>query len=163
MTIVSNPFATTVPVSTPPALSSPSGGVERATSVERFETALLSATDPASTSTETRGILDAGKAQTRAAETQIAIGFGSPVEGATPPVASQERHGDMILDGLSYLRDTFDRQTERVGGITSMPISGTEKLIATQVEIVKFTLLMDVTSKLTGKSTQTFDTLMKGQ
>lgn len=76
---------------------------------------------------------------------------------------AEDNRGDLILDGLSHLRSAFDDQVARVGNISSQSMSGTENLIATQVEIVKFSLLMDVTSKLTGKSTQTFDTLMKGQ
>ncbi|KZM47400.1 EscI/YscI/HrpB family type III secretion system inner rod protein [Labrenzia sp. OB1] len=76
---------------------------------------------------------------------------------------SRSQDGDLILSGLSALRDVFDKQTAAVNDATSSSLGGTEKLIATQMEIVKFSLLMDVTSKLTGKSTQTFDTLMKGQ
>jgi type III secretion system YscI/HrpB-like protein len=36
-------------------------------------------------------------------------------------------------------------------------------LLAVQMEVVNFSMLVDVTSKLTGKSTQAFDTLLKGQ
>jgi type III secretion system YscI/HrpB-like protein len=36
-------------------------------------------------------------------------------------------------------------------------------LMSMQMEVVNYTLMVDVTSKLTGKSTQSFDTLMKGQ
>lgn len=84
-------------------------------------------------------------------------------ENGTVVDISRNQEGDMILDGLSALRDIFDSQTAAVANISSGSLSGTEQLIATQLEIVKFSLLMDVTSKLTGKSTQTFDTLMKGQ
>ncbi|QFT33945.1 Type III secretion needle MxiH like protein [Labrenzia sp. THAF82] len=74
-----------------------------------------------------------------------------------------DNKGDVILDGLSRLRSAFDGQADRVVDASSSSVSGTEKLIDAQMEIVKYSLLMDVTSKLVGKSTQTFDTLMKGQ
>ncbi|MEP3665288.1 MAG: EscI/YscI/HrpB family type III secretion system inner rod protein, partial [Roseibium sp.] len=85
------------------------------------------------------------------------------VQGTEAASSVHDSRGDTILDGLSRLRSTFDDQTARLGNISSQSMSGTEMLIATQVEVVKYSLLMDVTSKLTGKSTQTFDTLMKGQ
>lgn len=81
----------------------------------------------------------------------------------SPAVEADDNKGDVILDGLSRLRSAFDGQADKVVDVSSSSVSGTEKLIDTQMEIVKYSLLMDVTSKLVGKSTQTFDTLMKGQ
>jgi len=112
---------------------------------------------------KTYGQMDA---EARAVEKERALRgleLDRPVQATNAENAVQDSRGDMILDGLSRLRNTFDEQTANINGITSQPMGTTEKLIATQVEIVKYSLLMDVTSKLTGKSTQTFDTLMKGQ
>lgn len=70
--------------------------------------------------------------------------------------------GDSILGGLERLRGVFDAQAARVESVAGVQGS-TGALIAAQFEVVQYTLLVDVTSKLTGKATQSFDTLMKGQ
>ncbi|MBU2534441.1 MAG: type III secretion system inner rod subunit SctI [Alphaproteobacteria bacterium] len=69
--------------------------------------------------------------------------------------------GDAILGGLSRLREAFDIQQSRLGQMADAS-TGSE-LIAVQLEVVQYSMLVDVTSKLTGKATQSFDTLMKGQ
>lgn len=76
--------------------------------------------------------------------------------------------GQGIIDGLSRLRGVFDAQENAITGIAPADTAGTRltntsELINLQLEVVKYSMLMDVTSKLAGKSTQTFDTLMKGQ
>ena len=76
--------------------------------------------------------------------------------------------GQGIIDGLSRLRGVFDAQENAITGIAPSDAAGTRltntsELINLQLEVVKYSMLMDVTSKLAGKSTQTFDTLMKGQ
>jgi type III secretion system YscI/HrpB-like protein len=71
--------------------------------------------------------------------------------------------GDMILDGLQKLRGAFDARQARVAEIMESKELDAATLLSMQMEVVNYTLLVDVTSKLTGKSTQSFDTLMKGQ
>ena len=39
----------------------------------------------------------------------------------------------------------------------------TNALLAMQMEVAQYTILVDVSSKLTGKAAQSLDTLMKGQ
>ncbi|MEP2388210.1 type III secretion system inner rod subunit SctI [Hyphomonas sp.] len=104
---------------------------------------------------ETYGDLSVEAAEARAAALEVGQ--------VSPAVEGDDNKGDVILDGLSRLRSAFDGQADKVVDVSSSSVSGTEKLIDTQMEIVKYSLLMDVTSKLVGKSTQTFDTLMKGQ
>jgi type III secretion system YscI/HrpB-like protein len=72
--------------------------------------------------------------------------------------------GDLILDGLRKLRGTFDTRHSKVAELmrTTSNVDAS-MLMAMQVEVANYTLTVDVTSKLTGKSTQSFDTLMKGQ
>ena len=72
-------------------------------------------------------------------------------------------HGDTILNGLQKLRGVFDKHESIVSRLMSSSVVDTRTLMAVQMEVANFTLLVDVTSKLTGKSTQAFDTLMKGQ
>lgn len=74
-----------------------------------------------------------------------------------------DTRGDTILNGLSQLRSAFDSHADRLTALSSSDATSTEQLIAVQVELAKFSLLIDVTSKLAGKSAQAFDTLMKGQ
>ena len=71
--------------------------------------------------------------------------------------------GDTIIDGVSKLREVFDNQEKAITDIGQSQLAQSEKLINLQLEVVKYSMLMDVTSKLTGKSTQAFDTLLKGQ
>ncbi|MEI2384488.1 hypothetical protein [Breoghania sp. JC706] len=78
-------------------------------------------------------------------------------------IRATDGQGDAILDGLSRLRGAFDAQTGRLTDTSGAWMTREGQLFAVQVEIIKYSLLIDVTSKLTGKSTQTFDTLMKGQ
>jgi type III secretion system YscI/HrpB-like protein len=69
--------------------------------------------------------------------------------------------GDTILNGFSKLREIFDVEQAKLAGIGYT--DSASGLIAAQLEVVKYSMLVDVTSKLTGKATQSFDTLMKGQ
>ena len=71
--------------------------------------------------------------------------------------------GDLILGGLKKLRGMFDAQNTSITEMINRPMGDSKSLLAMQVEVVKYSLLIDVASKLTGKSTQSFDTLMKGQ
>ena len=91
-------------------------------------------------------------------------GLGLGAEAATG-VASAEGStgGQSILDGLSRIRGAFDEQlagvNEKVMG-SSMDVTS---MMAVHADVVKYSLLVDVSSKLAGKSTQAVDTLMKGQ
>ncbi len=85
---------------------------------------------------------------------------GLDLPGAAAPKSEE---GDMILDGLSRLRGVFDKEIGEVNRIMESPMVDMKTMLAVQVEVVNFSLLVDVTSKLTGKTTQSFDTLMKGQ
>lgn len=71
--------------------------------------------------------------------------------------------GDSILEGLKRLRGAFDTQATSLAQMNQNGNMSAGEMLALQVEVVKYGLLIDVTSKLTGKSTQAFDTLLKGQ
>lgn len=77
--------------------------------------------------------------------------------------AARPTDGDTILGGLQKLRGAFDARHARVGEIMASKTVDTNALLAMQMEVAQYTLLVDVSSKLTGKSTQSLDTLMKGQ
>lgn len=71
--------------------------------------------------------------------------------------------GDRILDGLQKLRGVFDQQQGKINAMIKEPVGDASKLMALQVEVVNYSVLVDVSSKLTGKSTQALETLLKGQ
>lgn len=81
------------------------------------------------------------------------------LDGAT----TRPSQGDAILGGLQKMRGTFDARHARIGEIMSGKTVDANALLAMQMEVAQYTLLVDVSSKLTGKTTQSLDTLMKGQ
>jgi type III secretion system YscI/HrpB-like protein len=72
-------------------------------------------------------------------------------------------HGETILNGLQNIRGVFGAQEARLDNLISRPAADTNTLMAMQMEVTKFTVLVDVTSKLVGKSTQALESLLKGQ
>ena len=82
-----------------------------------------------------------------------------------PAQAAQQRpaHGDAILNGLQSVRGVFAAQEARLTDLASRPTTDVNTLMAIQMEVIKFSVLIDVGSKLTGKSTQALDALMKSQ
>lgn len=69
----------------------------------------------------------------------------------------------MILEGMQKLRGVFDKSEGRVSEVMKSAGTDAGSLMQMQLELTNFTLLVDLSSKLTGKTTQVFDTLMKGQ
>ncbi|MGV6871607.1 type III secretion system inner rod subunit SctI [Pseudochelatococcus sp. B33] len=85
------------------------------------------------------------------------------LELGVPPEASRTGTGDAILGGLQKLRGVFDASQHKISSIPATNVSGIEAMVEMQREMVHYSLLLDVTSKLTGKTTQAVDQLMKGQ
>lgn len=81
------------------------------------------------------------------------------LDGAPPAATS----GDTILGGIEKLRGIFDTRHTHLNGIMQGNAADTQTLLTMQMEVAQYTLLIDVSSKLTGKATQSLDTLMKGQ
>jgi type III secretion system YscI/HrpB-like protein len=82
-----------------------------------------------------------------------------------PAQAAQQKpaHGEAILNGLQNIRGVFGAQEARLDNLISRPAADTNTLLAMQMEVTKFSVLVDVTSKLVGKSTQALESLLKGQ
>lgn len=93
------------------------------------------------------------------AEDRARQGLG--LDGA--PVAGPPSAGDMILEGMQQLRGVFDARESRIAELMSSETVNANTMMAMQMEVANFTLLVDISSKLTGKVTQSVDTLMKGQ
>lgn len=88
---------------------------------------------------------------------------GLDLDGSSPVQGPPQTGGDMILNGLQKLRGVFDTREVRFSELMSRSSMDAGTMMAMQMEVTNFSLLVDMTSKLTGKSTQAFDTLMKGQ
>lgn len=93
------------------------------------------------------------------AEDRARQGLG--LDGA--PVAAPPSAGDMILEGMQQLRGVFDAREARISQLMSTESVNANTMMAMQMEVANFTLLVDISSKLTGKVTASVDTLMKGQ
>lgn len=109
---------------------------------------------------------------TRPPETIIAANGGAAADAQdrarqaldlNPPKTAPAPHGDTILNGLQNLRGAFDKQEARINNLASARAADTNTLLSMQMEVAKFSVLVDVTSKLTGKSTQALESLLKGQ
>jgi type III secretion system YscI/HrpB-like protein len=81
------------------------------------------------------------------------------LDGAPPAATS----GDTILGGIQKLRGIFDSRHAQLNEVMQGNAADTQTLLTMQMEVAQYTLLIDVSSKLTGKATQSLDTLMKGQ
>jgi type III secretion system YscI/HrpB-like protein len=82
---------------------------------------------------------------------------------STAPAQRKAVHGDAILHGLQNIRGVFDAQETRINSLVSRSALDTNALMATQWEVTKLSVLVDMTSKLAGKFTQLPETLLKGQ
>ncbi len=80
-----------------------------------------------------------------------------------PNAAPGVNPGDTILSGLKKLQGEFsDRQSALVRDLDA-PSTSTNALLKLQMDMVQYTLMIDLASKITGKMTQAVDSLTKGQ
>lgn len=84
----------------------------------------------------------------------------APSTVSAPELAAGE--SDSLLQGLERLRNTFDAQEARISELMSGEISDVDRMLAMQMELTNYSILIDVTSKLASKAAQGLDTLMKG-
>ena len=90
------------------------------------------------------------------ARTRAAEGLGLDDGTAVTP-------GNSILNGLEQLRATFDNQFNSVGNRLEGTKMDVVAMMELQADVVKYSVLVDVSSKLAGKATMAIDSLMKGQ
>lgn len=103
---------------------------------------------------------DGTAASGAAAGTEPAV-HSAPGAGKAARTGMSE--GDVILKGMTHVRAMFDAQISKVNGwVNRGSITNAGDLLNAQAEVAKFSLMMDITSKLAGKVTQTTDTLLKG-
>ena len=82
----------------------------------------------------------------------------------TPDADGTAGTGTTILEGLGQLRGIFDRELGGIAdGVSTVNPYDSVGMMNLQAQLVEFSLVVDVTSKLAGKSTQALDSLMKEQ
>ena len=74
-----------------------------------------------------------------------------------------ELPGNAILSGLEQLRGVFDSQYNSVASKLEGTTMDVTTMMQLQADIVQYSVLVDVSSKLAGKVTTSIDSLMKGQ
>jgi type III secretion system YscI/HrpB-like protein len=153
---------TAVASATPLGSAAPVPAADR---VQLFEDAMQRQNGAAAATTQAPMVAQppvAGAAQVDAAGALDRARQGLGLQG-TPAVVPPPASGDMILEGMQKLRGVFDKSEGRVSEVMSRAGTDAGSLMQMQLELTNFTLLVDLSSKLTGKTTQVFDTLMKGQ
>lgn len=86
----------------------------------------------------------------------------SKMSGSMPALSATVAEGDSILQGLERLRTSFNAQELRISELMSGAYSDTDTMLAMQMEMTNYSILIDMTSKLASKAAQGIDTLMKG-
>lgn len=81
-------------------------------------------------------------------------------KSSNTPATSQ---GDAILSGLGRLQGIFTSKQNTITSAINSTSMSAQSLMKIQMDMVQYTLLIDVASKVTGKVTQSVDTLVKGQ
>ncbi len=71
--------------------------------------------------------------------------------------------GDTILSGLKKLQGEFSEKQAGLVRDIDAPATSTNALLKLQMDMVQYTLMIDIASKITGKMTQAVDSLTKGQ
>ncbi|MFT0891991.1 type III secretion system inner rod subunit SctI [Pseudochelatococcus sp. G4_1912] len=71
--------------------------------------------------------------------------------------------GDTILGGMQKIRGFFDVREHNISDVVHSNLVDQQTMLNMQREMVQYTMLLDITSKLTGKAAQVVDQLMKGQ
>ena len=135
---------------TPIAQLSPTGDG----SAGRFKDVLAQALDVQAQNNGVSPPDAAAQAQERARRALALPDGAAPVQGARP--------GDAVLNGLEKIRGVFDQQISQFATSSAQGASS-EGLFRAQVAAANFSLFMEVGSKLAGKTTQAFETLLKGQ
>ena len=90
---------------------------------------------------------------------------GSSVSGLSGPKneVDEARPGDAILSGLGRMRSVFSKQEAGLANTMASTSASVESMLHLQMNMVQYSLLIDVASKITGKLTQSVDSLVKGQ
>lgn len=119
-------------------------------------TTATDATTPLMSSTGTPPVTDAGAAVEADARLRAAEGLGLASGEDVGP-------GNSILNGLEQLRSVFDGQYGSINDKVQGTNYDVHAMMSLQADIVEYSVLVDVSSKLAGKVTMAIDSLMKGQ
>lgn len=116
--------------------------------------------DPLSAAQATQPVSQGRAADGRAADDRAASGLGLAGPGGA---GAEGTPGQTILSGLERMRGVFDDKIGGIGARMEHTEMSVQAMVSLQAEVVEYSVLVDVSSKLAGKSTQAMDSLMKGQ
>lgn len=116
--------------------------------------------DPLSAAQATQPVSQGRAADGRAADDRAASGLGLAGPGGA---GADGTPGQTILSGLERMRGVFDDKIGGIGQRMEHAEMSVQAMVSLQAEVVEYSVLVDVSSKLAGKSTQAMDSLMKGQ
>lgn len=156
------------------------GSAEDATTVAAFETAM----------TRTRELVDKVSAPSAIApvdhnnrnlilaQAEMPVGTSDPMatqagndrkqtiralELSNDSLVKPASEGDTILSGLKKLQGVFSDRQRQLNETIEVPNLSAQTLMRIQMDMVQYTLMIDVASKVSGKLTQSVDSLVKGQ
>ena len=122
---------------------------------EKFQNALAQALDVQSQIQAPASVSTSGATADAQARAREALGLQGPGE-------SSANGGDAVLNGLQKLRGVFNNEIATMADSTK-DVASSEGLYRAQVAAARFSLFMEVGSKLAGKAGQAFESLLKGQ
>ncbi|MFS8181974.1 hypothetical protein ACMG4P_10500 [Pseudovibrio denitrificans] len=126
---------------------------------DQFQTALSAAGGvqaPVSGQIVNGNVVIGGVDQVNAAQNVAAVQAPTQVASVNPT------DSNFLIDGLAKVRGVFAETSDSINAISEGgQLSQFDKLINMQIEVANYSLLVDVSSKIAGKTTQGMDALMR--
>lgn len=122
--------------------------------------AALGAVQPAQSGQIVNGaVVVDSTASTTAAQ---AVTPSAPV-AASREISSVDSTGsNFLIEGLAEVRDMFTKSSTSIMNLSeSKGVTSIDRLVNMQIEVANYSLLVDVSSKVAGKTVQGMDTLMR--
>ena len=103
---------------------------------------------------------------------QLQAALNRPAEAAAKPEAAQavegaaatsSTPGAKILDHLNNVRQSFNEAVHELQSAVEKSVDSPSELLKVQMKLQQVTLQQDLLGKVTAKSEQNIDTLLKGQ
>ncbi|KZK76703.1 Type III secretion needle MxiH like protein [Pseudovibrio sp. W64] len=126
---------------------------------DQFQTALNAAggvQPPVAGQIVNGNVVIGGVEQVNAAQNVAAVSAPTQIASVNPT------DSNFVIDGLAKVRGVFAETSSNINAISEGgKLSHFDKLINMQIEVANYSLLVDVSSKIAGKTTQGLDALMR--
>lgn len=84
------------------------------------------------------------------------------VSATRTSTAVDSKGSNFVIDGLAEVREMFTTTSSNISQLSQASgLSSMDRLINMQIEVANYALLVDVSSKIAGKTVQGMDTLMR--